>query len=969
MPPPVRRVQEDKPAYDTSGALATLECTVERVTFHNEENGYAVIKVAPMEAKAKARGRGNDDVIAVLGNFPLRPVEGESLKLYGTWIRHPQYGHQFKMERYETLRPATAAAIEKYLGSGLVKGIGPKTATIIVKKFGEETLNIIEFKPERLMEVKGMGEKRVAMIAATWAEQKEVRNIMLFLQGHGVTPTYAVKIYRTYKERSIEVVERNPYQLATDIWGIGFKSADKIAQNIGMPLDAPERLEAGLTYVLNQEMDGAGHCFLPREDLITAAHHELNPTPGVKKPPAPTGEDYEKLDQSLHNMVEKKLLIAETVIGDEGQEITGIYTPSIHTTEKAVAHRIHTLLNSPWRQKPTPSDIDKLLEGLPGADKLSEEQTSAVRRSLTEPVMVLTGGPGCGKTFTTNVIVAALEKRGKRIQIAAPTGRAAKRASEVTGKEAKTIHRLLVFDPEKRGFKHGPDEPLELDVLIIDEASMLDISLTHNTIRAVPDGAQIIFVGDVDQLPSVGPGNVLSDLIRSEHVPVARLTQVFRQAATSHIITNAHAINKGKMPELLPPSAIQAQGADCIFLPMEEFAETDEVSVQDTREMIYDAALKKISAVVSVSLPKLGFKRDEITVLVPMQRGALGAKNLNEVLQTVLNPAMPSKNEHKRGPIVFREGDRVMQRVNNYDKNVFNGDVGYILSIDTEESMLVVDYPEGPAEYDFVDTDQISHAFAMTIHKCLPKGEKIRLKEHGFVPIEEVKIGDLVETGTGAYKPVVNTFATGKKPVYRLTTRAGFVLHCSAEHPIFVATTFDDAKTPHWVRAADMIPNHHFAAIAYHPTEARITSDPFYFDPIASVEKLDSEEEMFDIEVEDIHSFVSENGFICHNSQGSEYPACLIVLHTSHYMLLQRNLIYTALTRAKKMGVFIGTKNAISMAVKNRNTVPRNTRLAQRIQELSSGLGTNGLSRRSGQGKGENTQTELPTPPLPGRLF
>jgi exodeoxyribonuclease V alpha subunit len=304
MPPPVRRVQEDKPEYN-SASVATLECTVERVTFHNDDNGYAVIKVAPMEAKAKARGKGNDDVIAVLGNFPLRPVEGESLKLYGTWIRHPQYGHQFKMERYETLRPATAAAIEKYLGSGLVKGIGPKTATIIVKKFGEETLNIIEFKPERLMEVKGMGEKRVAMIAATWMEQKEVRNIMLFLQGHGVTPTYAVKIYRTYKERSIEVVERNPYQLATDIWGIGFKSADKIAQNIGMPLDAPERLEAGLTYVLNQEMDGGGHCFLPREDLITAAHHELNPTPGVKKPPAPTGEDYEKLDQSLYNWSRK----------------------------------------------------------------------------------------------------------------------------------------------------------------------------------------------------------------------------------------------------------------------------------------------------------------------------------------------------------------------------------------------------------------------------------------------------------------------------------------------------------------------------------------------------------------------------------------------------------------------------------------------------------------------------------------
>ena len=1525
MPPPVRRVQEDKPDYN-SASIATLECIVETITFHNEDNGYSIIKVTPQETNTKgSKARAQDDRIAVIGSFPMKPVEGESLRLYGLWTKHPKHGHQFKMERYETIRPATAAAIEKYLGSGLVKGIGPKTATIIVKKFGEKTLDIIEFKPERLMEVKGMGEKRVAMIAATWTEQKEVRNIMLFLQGHGVTPTYAVKIYRTYKERSIEVVERNPYQLATDIWGIGFKSADKIALNIGMALDSPERLQAGLTYVLNQEMDGAGHCFLPREDLIVAAHNELTPSvPGVKKPSPPTGEEYEKLDTSLRTMVEKNLLIAETA-DREGQEVTAIYTPSIHTTEKAVAHRIHTLLNSPWRQKPKPEELDKLMESLPSAAQLSDEQRTAVRRALVEPIMVLTGGPGVGKcvvgdtlvlgkdglkpikdywgdapeipdsfracevdvigrqgiaktshayfgglretrkirtelgfelegtpnhriwamtengpdwvqmgdlkvgqsvafhsgqklwdgentfdeldkpkeltaeqvnairllaretadcehdsipdiafssceagdyyirvllpllgtakwvkanrwstysvstltnfeikssnrkflqqiqflllnlcvasklygeslsytrgdspctkqgfywdkieditpsenvvydltipgdhsfiangfvnhnTFTTNVIVAALEKMGKRIQIAAPTGRAAKRASEVTGKDAKTIHRMLVFDPEKRGFKHGPDEPLELDVLVIDESSMLDISLTHNTIRAVPDGAQIIFVGDVDQLPSVGPGNVLFDLIRSERVPVARLTQVFRQAASSQIITNAHAINKGKMPDLLPPSAIKESNADCIFLPMEEFADNGEESVEDMREKTYDAALKKIAAVVSVSLPKLGFKRDEITVLVPMQRGALGAKNLNEVLQSVLNPPMPSKKEHKRGPLVLREGDRVMQRVNNYDKNVFNGDVGYILSIDTEESVMVIDYPEGPVEYDFVDTDQITHAFVLTIHKCLPKGEKIRLKERGFVPIEEVKTGDLVETGTGEYKPVVNTFATGKKPVYRLTTRSGFTLHCSAAHPIFVATK---EKTPHWIRAEDLTPLH-YAAIArrvtsgsdvalpvcgwigsekpaktatiptlpmvldeelayllgviigdgsyrdikdrtvditsqdevilqtvtqtfekfglrvcrYQPknkpaarvyvvsrafrhwllqlglgyskatektipafifgappsvraallrglfdtdgsagrgtssqccfittsvtlgkqvqqlllslgiialrrkevtawcisvggtsihafqkhvgftigykkerladiitasekTGAKTNIDhiPFganiaksmlelckqtnntyppvlwyairrgqiqmsykhlremqieaqkvnispsqlcvinetlqsnlFYDPVIFIEKLDQEEEMFDIEVGDIHSFVSENGFICHNSQGSEYPACLIVLHTSHYMLLQRNLVYTALTRAKKMGVFFGSKNAISMAVKNRNVVPRNTRLAERIQDLSQDLGSRSLSRKPGQeGSG---QIELPTPPLPGRLF
>jgi exodeoxyribonuclease V alpha subunit len=476
----------------------------------------------------------------------------------------------------------------------------------------------------------------------------------------------------------------------------------------------------------------------------------------------------------------------------------------MHTTEKAVAERINTLLNSPWRSRPKPAELDAVVADLPGYETLSGEQQQAVRRSLSEPLLVLTGGPGTGKTTTTRVIVGALEKLGKRLQIASPTGRAAKRASEVTGKEAKTIHRLLEFDPEKRGFKHGPGDPLELDALIIDESSMLDLVLTHHTLRAVPDGAQVIFVGDVDQLPSVGPGNVLSDLIESGRVPVARLTQVFRQAASSKIITNAHAINRGRQPELLPPSAIQSEGADCVFLEVED---SDEMPA-------------KLAGVVAKSLPKLGYSSDDITVLSPMQRGSVGARNLNEVLQGVLNPPRPDKAEHRRGPVTFRVGDRVMQRVNNYDKNVFNGDVGQIIGIDAENQIVGVQYPEQAVEYDFADMDQLAHAFSLTVHK----------------------------------------------------------------------------------------------------------------------------------------------------SQGSEYPACVIALHTQHYMMLARNLVYTALTRAKKLAVFVGSKRAIMMAVRNKRAVPRNTRLAQRLQRLGGRFGAERIAARCGEGFGPEP-AQHPPPALPGRLL
>lgn len=795
MPSPLIRERRDENGY--TEPLAIFECVIERVTFHNPENGYAVVKVYASDVKDKIKA----DIITVLGNF-TNPLAGESLRLHGQWVKHPQYGPQFKMERYETLRPATASAIEKYLGSGMVKGIGPVMAKRIVAKFGEQALDVIEKSPEKLAKVSGLGEKRVEKIRKAWEEQKAVGEIMRFLIGHGITPTYAVKIYKQYKERAIEVVEQNPYQLATDIWGIGFKSADKIAQNIGIAEDAPERLEAGIVYVLNDQMESGGHCYLPREELIKKACEILLPQTAPEGD-EPAARDLAQRAIAIENILESLLqreLLVQEVVEFLGIHDTAIYTPSIHVTEKQVAERINQLLNSPWRNRPKPAEIDRVVESLSDFENLSDEQQQAVRRALSEPLMVLTGGPGVGKTRTTKSIVEAFEKIGKRLQLASPTGRAAKRAAEVTGREAKTIHRLLAFDPEKRGFKHGPGEPLELDVLIVDESSMLDLMLTHHTLRAVPDGAQVVFVGDVDQLPSVGPGNILADLINSGRVPVARLTQVFRQAAASRIITNAHAINKGKVPELLPPSAAK-EGADCVFLEVEE---SDEIP-------------GKVAGVVAKSLPNLGYKPDDITVLVPMQRGSVGAKNLNEVLQNVLNPQNGSKEEHQRGPVVFRVGDRVMQRVNNYDKNVYNGDVGTIVQIDKEEQMVVIEYPEGPVEYDFVDCDQFVHAFSLTIHK----------------------------------------------------------------------------------------------------------------------------------------------------SQGSEYPACVIALHTQHYTMLQRNLVYTALTRAKKFAVFVGSKRAISMAVRNQNVVPRYTRLAQRLQMLMDDLGPNGKPK---QRKGSGGQ-ELPTPAMPGRLF
>ncbi len=729
-----------------NSSLDSLEGVIERVTFHNDENGYTVARLLPPDSR---------DVITILGNF-TNPVVGESLICYGTWIRHAQWGKQMQVSRYEVVRPATAFAIEKYLGSGMVKGVGPVTAKRIVKKYGAESLDIIELHPQKLLNVQGIGEKTLAKITKAWADQREVRNIMVFLQSHGVSPAYAVKIYKAYGGQAIEIVERNPYQLASDIWGIGFKSADKIARALGIAEDDPRRIEAGVVYVLNEAVESGGNAFLTEKELTAKSSEIL----GV-----------EDVGGAILNLaITGRLVLEEAAF--LGETETAIYTPSLHKTETGLAERIQKLLATPLKQPPDAAKFDAWLSAL--LDKhgfpLSEQQRESVKTALLSRFSVLTGGPGTGKTTTTNALVAAFEALKKDVLLASPTGRAAKRLAEVTGREAKTVHRLLEFDPEQRGFKRNADLPLECDVLIVDESSMLDMVLTYSLLKAVPDEAQVVFVGDVDQLPSVGPGNVLRDLIGSGSVPVARLTQVFRQAAESLIITNAHAINAGRMPSLPPPS----ENKDCAYLKAEE--------AEDVAEMVV--------AVVARSLPKRGYAPADIQVLTPMQRGSAGAAHLNTRLQEVLNPARPGTEEVQRAGRLFRVGDRVMQIVNNYDKAVYNGDIGMVAAIDPQEETLAVAFQDaqGITEvfYEFSELDELTLAFACSIHK----------------------------------------------------------------------------------------------------------------------------------------------------SQGSEYPVVVLALHTQHYMLLQRNLLYTALTRAKKLAVLIGPQRAIAMAVKKQSDIGRHTRLKERLQGL-----------------------------------
>ena len=732
-----------------------LRCVVERITYQNTENGYSVIK---------CRAKGYQDLVTVVGSMPDVHV-GSVLYLGGSWKIDAKYGRQFSMETFEETLPATVFGIEKYLGSGLVKGVGPKFAGRIVKQFGADTLNVIEEEPDRLLEVAGIGKVRVERIKKSWQEQKEIKNIMLFLQSHEVSTSHATRIYKTYGNDSIKVVQENPYRLADDIWGIGFKTADTIAVKMGFGHEKYVRLRSGILYTLNK-LSEDGHCYATRDMLLKTGAELLSVDENI-------------LSMALDEMIRTEDVLTETVPFPEDappdmQAEKAIYLPPFYFSEMGTAKRLAAIFGNSGGIHLNTAGLEARISRRTGM-QYDEIQMQAILTAVQSKVLVLTGGPGTGKTTTTLGIITAFREAGARILMAAPTGRAAKRLSEATGMEAKTIHRLLEVKPPE-GYQKNEENPLEGDVLIVDECSMIDIMLMYNLLKAIPDSMTLILVGDIDQLPSVGAGNVLRDIIDSRCFPVVRLTRIFRQAQTSRIIMNAHRINAGKMPDI-------SNGArsDFFFMDMGKQAERNGRDPEDSIVLAEEAA-KTITDLVTTKLS--GYYRTppaEIQVLTPMQRGVVGAANLNQALQQALNPG---ETGLRRGGYLFKARDKVMQIRNNYEKEVFNGDIGVIESVDLEERELTVRFDDRPVTYDVTELDELVLAYATTIHK----------------------------------------------------------------------------------------------------------------------------------------------------SQGSEYPIVVIPVLMNHFVMLQRNLIYTGITRAKKILVLVGTKKALGYAVRNVTVSNRNTMLKERLQ-------------------------------------
>ena len=703
-----------------------LRCVVERITYRNEENGYSVIK---------CKAKDYSDLVTVVGAMPDVHV-GAVLSLEGFWKIDSKYGRQFSAQKWEEALPATVYGIEKYLGSGLVKGVGPKFAKRIVQKFGKDTLDVIEEQPELLIEVEGIGQVRVKQIKKSWQDQKEIKNIMLFLQGHEVSTSHATKIFKTYGSESIAVVKENPYRLADDIWGIGFKTADVIAEKLGIGKDKFVRLRSGILYTLSKLSEN-GHCYAVRGQLIETAEKLLC-------------VDGAELEITLDEM-----LRVEDVIRDE----EAIYLPPFYFSEVGCAKRLRKLMKGRRRIVLDGEAVTGQIQAQPGVI-YDEIQLEAIRVAVSSKVMVLTGGPGTGKTTTTLGIICAYQRAGCQVILAAPTGRAAKRMSEAAGMEAKTIHRLLEYKPPE-GYQRNEEKPLEGDVLILDECSMIDIMLMYNLLKAIPEHMTLIMVGDTDQLPSVGAGNVLKDVMASGCIPVVRLNRIFRQAQGSRIILNAHRINKGEAIDM-------RGGKDSDFF----FAS------EETNEGIVERLVKYCTE----NLPRY-YHADplrDIQVLTPMQRGTVGAANLNQVLQEAMNPQGPAL---RRGGVCYRIRDKVMQIRNDYDKEVFNGDIGTVRRVDLEDREITVDFDGREVAYDVTELDELALAYATTIHKA----------------------------------------------------------------------------------------------------------------------------------------------------QGSEYPIVVMPFSMSHFVMLQRNLLYTGVTRAKKILVLIGEKKAVFYAVRNGRMAERNTRLAERI--------------------------------------
>ncbi|MEU0339989.1 ATP-dependent RecD-like DNA helicase [Streptomyces bobili] len=679
----------ERPTAGEDRQLAVLEGVLERITYANEETGYTVARVDT--------GRGAGDLLTVVGAL-LGAQAGESLRMEGRWGSHPQYGKQFAVENYTTLLPATIQGIRRYLGSGLVKGIGPVFADRITQHFGMDTLKIIEEEPKRLIEVPGLGPKRTRKITEAWEEQKAIKEVMLFLQTVEVSTSIAVRIYKKYGDASIAVVKNQPYRLASEVWGIGFLTADKIAQSVGIPHDSPERVKAGLQYALSQSSD-QGHCYLPEERLIADA---------VKLLQVDTGLVIECLAElaTPPEEGEEPGVVREKVPGPDGdaEPVTAVYLVPFHRAELSLSAQLLRLLRTGEDRMPGFRDVawDKALAWLrnrTGAD-LAPEQEAAVKLALTEKVAVLTGGPGCGKSFTVRSIVELARARKAKVVLAAPTGRAAKRLAELTGAEASTVHRLLELKPGGDA-AYDRDRPLDADLVVVDEASMLDLLLANKLVKAIPPGAHLLLVGDVDQLPSVGAGEVLRDMLADGGpIPAVRLLRVFRQAQQSGVVTNAHRINAGQHP--------LTDGMKDFFLFVED--ETEEAG-----RLTVDVAARRIPA-------KFGLDpRRDVQVLAPMHRGPAGAGALNALLQQAITPGRPDVPEKRFGGRVFRVGDKVTQIRNNYDKGangVFNGTVGVVTSLDpVDQRLTVLTDEDEEVPYEFDELDELAHAYAVTIHR------------------------------------------------------------------------------------------------------------------------------------------------------------------------------------------------------------------------------------------------------------